>query len=141
MNLDRLVTALICVLAVGAVGAEMIKPDVIAPDYLVGRWSLEGKGSCGAQNAENVEFMANEVFHLDRGKRVDAVGFWQVKGNRVELHLVTSPHRISGAHPEYEGVFDYADLPIYVFGAEKDTFEAVVADGDEVHKRIAYRCQ
>lgn len=141
MYLKRFIAALICGLAVSAVGAETIKPDMVAPDYLVGRWSLEGKNSCGAQNAENVEFMANEVFHLDRGQRVDAVGFWRVMGNRVELHLVTSPHRISGAHPEYEGMFDYADLAIYVFDAEKDSFEAVVADGDEVHKRIAYRCQ
>ena len=113
----------------------------LSADYLVGRWSFEGSERCSAAGAEHVEFRENETFQVDRGKQVDAVGFWEVSESRIILHLVASPHRITSAHPEIAGLFDYGNLKLHTFDLEADSFTAVVASGDEVNKSKASRCR
>ena len=58
----------------------------------------------------------------------------------VDLHLVASPHRITGALHQHVGRYDYGHLAVFVFDAEKDSFDAIVPFRDEVRRRTLHRC-
>lgn len=127
---------LVSVAATGGAGAQ----TDVAKDYLVGTWSLEGIGDCNVAGSEHIEFGADDTVRIHRGSQVDAVGFWEATGNRVTLHLVASPHRITGALHHLSGRYGYADLAAFVFDAEKDSFNAMVPFADELRRRRAHRC-
>ena len=113
----------------------------LGTDYLVGKWSLEGGDRCQAVGAEHIEFRADDTLTLGRGGPADAVGFVELSDNRLDLHLVASPHRITGALDQYKGLYDYGNLAVFVFDAQPDSFDAIVPFQDEVRRRTVHRCQ
>ena len=134
-----------CALAFGMLAglhvADIAAETALGPDYLVGRWSLEGADRCNTVGAEHIELGADDTFKVDRGRQVDVIGFWELSGNRIDLHLVASPHRITAVLSDYPGRYGYDNLPVFAFDAQADSFEAVVPFGEEVRKRTVHRCR
>ncbi len=128
-------------LLAGMVSTGALSEATVGKDYLVGKWSLEGADRCQVAGAEHVEFRADDTLTLGRGGPADAVGFFELSDNRLDLHLVSSPHRITDALHQYKGRYGYGDLAVFMFDAEKDSFEAIVPFQDDVRRRTVHRCQ
>jgi hypothetical protein len=103
--LATLALALVAGIPAGAASAAA----TLDKAYLLGQWSLQGSERCKADGAEHIEFRADDTLTLGRGGPADAAGFFELTGNRLQLHLVASPHRISGDLPDYEGSFLFFD--------------------------------
>ena len=139
-NRDKLSTLALALLG-GIVSSGASAEATLGKDYLVGKWSLEGADRCQVAGAENVEFRADDTLTLGRGGPADAVGFFEISGDRLDLHLVASPHRISDVLPDYAGRYDYGHLAVFVFDAEQDSFQAIVPFEDDVRRRTVHRCK
>ena len=137
----KIIPILALTLLTGIVSSGVSAEATLAKDYLLGTWSLEGKDRCQTAGAEHVEFSADDTMTLRRGGPADAVGFFEISGDRLDLHLVASPHRINSALPDYEGRYDYGHLAVFVFDAEQGSFEAIVPFEDDVRRRTAHRCK
>jgi hypothetical protein len=114
---------------------------VLDEGYLIGNWSLEGADQCNVGGSEHIEFRADRTLTLGRGGEADAAGFFEVSGNRIDLHLVASPHRITGALHHMEGRYGYGDLAVFAFDPQQDSFEAIVPFRNDVNRRTVHRCQ
>jgi hypothetical protein len=139
----RKMTPALALIVLAGIGPSGASAEVtFGKDYLVGRWSLEGADGCQVPGAEHVEFRADDTLTLTRGGPADATGFFELSEKpRLDLHLVASPHRISGTLSDYEGRYDYGHLAVFLFDMEQDSFEAIVPFEDEVRRRMAYRCK
>lgn len=114
--------------------------EELTGSYLVGVWSFQGKDNCGVTGAEHVQFKLNRTFEHGRHGRVDSVGFWHVDENRIDMHAVTSPHRLDDTLLGYKGQYGYAHLPLFAFNIESDSFDAAAEHEAEIRMRTAYRC-
>ena len=110
-------------------------------DYLLGTWSLEGSDSCHSTGKENVEFRADNTLSLGSGGRADSAGFFELSGDRMDLHMVASPNRGSSAVPHEAGQYGYGHLAVFFFNVEQDSFEAVVPFEGDLRRRVAHRCK
>lgn len=128
------------VLTLCLVQGTAVLAEELSTSYLVGTWSFQGKENCRVAGAEHVQFKENGTFEHGPQARVDSVGFWHVDENRVELHLVSSPHRLDDTLLGYKGQYGYAYLPVFAFDIESDAFDAVVEHEGEIRKRTVYRC-
>ena len=60
--------------------------------YLQGRWALGiTEQACTQPDVEYFVFRDNGTFETGRAVKAEAVGFWQLDGHVIHLHLVTSP--------------------------------------------------
>ena len=139
-NRDKLSTLALALLG-GIVSSGASAEATLGKDYLVGNWSLEGSDRCNTAGVEHIAFRADDTLTLGRGGPADAVGFFEISGDRLDLHLVASPHRINPALPGYEGRYGYGHLAVFVFDAEQESFQAIVPFEDDVRRRTAYRCK
>jgi len=128
------------VLVLSLVQGTAALAEELSTSYLVGTWSFQGKENCRVAGAEHVQFKENGTFEYGGHGRVDSVGFWHVVENRLDLHLVTSPHRLDDTLLGYKGQYGYANLPVFAFDIESDAFDAVVEHEGEIRKRTTYRC-
>jgi hypothetical protein len=141
MRKRKMVTIVALTLMAGIVSSGVSAEATLGKDYLIGNWSLEGKDRCRKPGAEHVEFRNDDTMALGRGAEADAVGFFEISGDRLDLHMVASPHRINPALPGYEGRYGYGHLAVFVFDAERESFQAIVPFEDDVRRRTAYRCK
>ena len=125
--------------ASGANAADMV------PEYLNGNWVIGmTEQKCGAADAEYFVFNQNGTFEAGRSKKAEAVGFWQIDGDSVDLVFIASGAFFQDIHAElkgYENTFDSFDVKLIPFNVEDNRFEAVGVLGDEVNKGIAIRCK
>ena len=60
-------------------------------NYLHGKWVLGiGEQTCSAPDAEYFIFHDNGTFAAGRADNSEAVGFWQLDEETVQLHFVSS---------------------------------------------------
>ena len=123
----------------GANAADM------APKYLHGNWVIgTTEQKCGDPDAEYFVFNENGTFEAGRSNKAEAVGFWQMDGDIVNLVFIASGGFFQDIHAElnaYENKFDYFDVKLIPFNITDTRFEAVGVLGDEVNKGIAMRCK
>ena len=123
----------------GANAADMV------PEYLNGNWVIGmTEQKCGAADAEYFVFNQNGTFEAGRSKKAEAVGFWQIDGDSVDLVFIASGGFFQDIHAElkgYENTFDSFDVKLVPFNVKDNRFEAVGVLGDEVNKGIAIRCK
>ena len=123
----------------GANAADMV------PEYLHGNWVIGmTEQKCGAAGAEYFVFNQNGTFEAGRSKKAEAVGFWQIDGDSVDLVFIASGGFFQDIHAElkgYENTFDSFDVKLVPFNVKDNRFEAVGVLGDEVNKGIAIRCK
>ena len=123
----------------GANAADM------TPEYLYGNWAVgTTEQKCGDPDAEYFVFNENGTFEAGRSKKAEAVGFWQIDGDIVNLVFIASGGFFQDIHAElkaYENTFDYFDVKLIPFNVEDKRFEAVGVLGDETNKGVAIRCK
>ncbi len=117
---------------------------VMAPDHLHGKWVLGvSEQTCGAPNAEYFIFRDNGTFEAGRADRAEAVGFWQLGEETVQLHFVSSfgfYHDIAAELKDMQGQFHYLASKLLFFNVEDDRFDVVGVLEDQAQKGIAIRC-
>ena len=96
---------------------------VITSDYLLGRWSPEGKAGCASGRATHVVFHANGTLEAGRGRTVSTVGFWNVAKDRVVLHLLVAPSDERDAHPFYQQSYHYQYMAPTVLAVNPNSIE------------------
>ena len=113
------------------------------PGYLVGVWSLEGKGKCKTEGFEYVEFSADGTYKSGRLGRVELVGFWRMHSNDddIDIHVVTSLAFFGDEFSQYEGVFSYLNMSTVPTSVEKDEIKGVASFGDDLERFTASRCK
>ncbi len=80
-------------LSSGANAADMV------PAYLHEHWALgTSEQACDAPDVEYFIFRDNGTFETGRSGKAEAVGFWQIDGDVVHLHLVASPGSFADIH-------------------------------------------
>lgn len=111
--------------------------------YLKGHWSFDGPEKCGVADADYLKIQANGTFETGLRGEVKALGFWEVKGDLFNLHMITSPSffwETDAALKAFEGQYHYFDVKFIVFNVEANRFETVGALGNEMRKATLDRC-
>ena len=110
--------------------------------YLIGRWVLNAQ-DCSAPDAETIEFRKNGTFESTRAGKAEAVGFWGINADIVELHMVTSPAYFDNIEPTlgaFKDLYQYFQARMAVFNIQKDSFEAVGVLGNQLKRTRAVKC-
>ena len=114
-------------------------------EYLHGDWVIgTTEQKCGEADAEYFVFNQNGTFEAGRSNKAEAVGFWQIDGDRVYLVFIASGGFFQDIHAdlkEHENTFDAYDVKLIPFNVEDKRFEAVGVLGDETNKGVAIRCK
>ncbi len=117
----------------------------MAPEYLEGNWVIgPTEQKCNTADSEYFIFQNNGTFEAGRSGKAEAVGFWQIKGDVLNLDFISSPgffHDIHEELKEFENLFDYFSVKVVPFNVKKDRFEGVGVLGDQIQKGIAIRCR
>ena len=112
-------------------------------EYLTGRWVLDAQ-DCSAADVETIEFHKNGTFESTRAGKAEAVGFWGINTDILELHMVTSPAYFDDIEPTLEafkGLYQYFQARMAVYNIQKDSFEAVGVLGNQIERTRAVKCQ
>ena len=115
----------------------------VSEDYLYGRWVVGGQ-NCSSSSAEIYEFRKNGTFECTRTGRAEIVGFWGIKEDVLELHMVTSAGFYDDIHKDlsdFEGIYEYFEAKMVIFNTQKQGFETFGVLGNEIKRATAVRCQ
>ena len=112
-------------------------------EYLTGRWAIDAQ-DCSAADVETIEFRKNGTFESTRAGKAEAVGFWGINADIVELHMVTSPAYFDDVEPTleaFEGQYHYFKTRMAIYNIEKNSFEAIGVLGNQIKQARAVKCQ
>ena len=116
----------------------------LTAEYLGGLWVMGGKDQCKNEDREYLLLRENGTFESGRSDKAEAVGFWELKEDFLNLHLVTSPAFFKDVHEdmhEYDGQFHYFNMKVAAINFDGKSFEAIAIFGDQVKKSTAVRCE
>jgi hypothetical protein len=114
----------------------------VASDYLHGNWLLDtAEQACESSDAEYFIFRDNGSFETGRSGKAEAVGFWQLDGDVVHLHLVSSPSFYVDVLKEMSDQFHYFYARLVHFNVAEHRFEVVGVLGNQIRKGVATRCK
>ena len=113
----------------------------ISPDYLQGKWSLDGKDGCTSDASKYVLFRNNGTVEVGQGSRVTRVGFWKMTSdNTIVGHTLTSPTHHEDYHPFFRDSYRYEYMSPQVVSAEQDTFSVTIGSDLEKKTVTLVRC-
>jgi hypothetical protein len=115
----------------------------LSEEYVQGRWAINAQ-DCSSSNSEYIEIYRNGTYLSTRSGKAEVVGFWQLHGDILELHLLTSPAFYQDLYQslaEFKGQFEYFQGKMAVFNNRKDGFEAIGVIGDQMKRATAVRCK
>ena len=118
-------------------GAAVASADVDA-DAMVGNWAVNG--SCGDESIEHLEFRKDGSFQQMRGGTVEAMGFWTLNDEVVDLSLISSPAFFDEQLKGMTGKYFYFPVRVVPFNQQANSFEAVGLLGKEVLRALFERC-
>ncbi len=135
------ITTRIILVSIALVTAHTASAAELSAEYLVGRWSLDGKKACATDNFEYVAFRADGVLETGNRGKPGGAGFWELKERgEVIFHLASSP---AFHHKELEtlgGVYDHFDIRVLTYNVKDDQFGAIGLLGDQVARATFSRC-
>ena len=114
----------------------------LSVDYFSGRWVLDAQ-DCSSPTAEYIEFNKNGTFVGTRSEIAEVIGFWGLKEDNIELHMVTSPASFHDLHEElanFEGIYSYFQGQMLIFNSKEKSFEAYGVIGKEIKRTSAVKC-
>ena len=123
----------------GSVAGAAAGPD---SSWVAGDWAVDG--SCEGKDTEHVVLGDDGTVRSTMNGKVDAVGFWELEGDVVQLHLVSSPAFVAEFVDEKlpsEGGYYYFPIRIVVLNQTKNSFDAVGLLGQEFQTGKFTRCQ
>jgi hypothetical protein len=116
----------------------------MVPEYLHGNWVIgTTEQKCGDSDTEYFIFRQNGTFEAGRSNKAEAVGFWEIDGNILNLDFISSPRFFQDIRAEIKNFGDMLEFKVKLvpFNVEKDRFEAVGVLGEQLNKGIAIRCR
>jgi len=132
-----------CLLVLSVLFVPIVSAAELNADYFHGDWVINDQ-SCSSNTAEHIVFHENGTFMGSRDGIAEIVGFWSLKDDFIELHMVTSPASFQDLHKEmakFEGVYSYFQGRLLVFNQQKKSFEAYGVLGNESKRAAAVRCR
>ena len=114
----------------------------LSVDYLSGRWVIDAE-DCSSPTSEFIEFNKNSTFVGNRNGTAEIVGFWVLKEDNVELHMVSSPasfHDLNKDLANFDGIYSYFEGRMLIFNLQEKSFEAYGVVGKEIKRASAVRC-
>jgi hypothetical protein len=114
----------------------------LSVDYISGRWVIDAE-SCSSSTSEFIEFNKNGTFVGTITGIAEIVGFWVLKEDKIELHMVTSPasfHDLNKDLAQFDGIYSYFDGRMLIFNNQEKSFEAYGVVGKEIKRASAVRC-
>lgn len=115
----------------------------LSAEYLFGRWVINEQ-NCGSADSEYIVLRKNRTFETARAEKVEAVGFWGLKDDVVELHMVASPASFADINGElvgYDGLYYYFQARVVVINIQPNRFDAIGVLGDVIDRAYAVRCR
>lgn len=137
------ISKLFIALAAATVASVASAADKVSPDYLVGRWSLEGQPACHGPmpDAEFIIFDRDGGFRSYRRGQLESAGFWHLGDEYMEFHVVSSAGILNPELKEYIGSFSMASIDAMETKVEKDHLELAVRLGDKMDHWKLDRCK
>jgi hypothetical protein len=115
----------------------------LSADYIYGRWVIDDP-DCSSPDSEYMEFNKNGTFEGTRTGQAEIVGFWGLKEDILDLHMVTSLAFFDDLNKNlagFEGSYSYFQGRMVIFNTQDNSFEAFGVIGDEIKRTAAKRCQ
>ena len=114
----------------------------LSEDYFTGRWVINSQ-NCSSSTSEYIDFNKNGTFIGIRSDIAEIIGFWVLKEDNIELHMVTSPasfHDINKDLTQFDGIYRYFDGKMLIFNTKEKSFEAFGVIGKEIKRTSAVKC-
>ena len=137
-----LLAVALAILTAGAVSP--VRATDLTAEYLEGLWVIGGKDQCKNSDREYILLLENGTFENGRSGKAEAVGFWSLSEDFLNLHLVSSPAFFKDLHKdlhEYDGAFHYFHIKVAAINFDGKSFEAIAIIGDQIKKSTAVRCE
>ena len=115
----------------------------ISAEYLFGRWVINEQ-NCSSADSEYIILRENRTFESTRAEKIETVGFWGLKDDVVELHMVASPASFADINGElvgYDGLYYYFQARVVVLNSQPNRFDAIGVLGDKIDRAYAVRCR
>lgn len=80
---------------------------LLSDEYILGKWSTDGKAGCTSDEATNVTFHDNHTLESGKGGAVTTLGFWHIGDGKVIVHLLVSPTPGRESHPFFQQNYYY----------------------------------
>jgi hypothetical protein len=112
-------------------------------DHLLGRWVIDAK-DCSSKESEYIIYKPDGTFEYSRSGATEIVGFWELKGDLLDMHMVSSPAYFQDIHKELKdlkGVYGYYHAKLVLFNVEKTSHQVVGVMGNEIKKGKAIKCK
>ena len=114
---------------------------LVSPDYLQGKWGLDGKESCASATSKYVLFRNNGTVEVGRGDQVTRVGFWKITSdNTIVGHTLTAPTHHEDYHPFFRDSYRYEYMSPQVVSTEQDAFSVIIGSDLEKKTVTLTRC-
>ncbi|MBL8667165.1 MAG: hypothetical protein JNM48_06860 [Rhodospirillales bacterium] len=137
----RPVVAAVCtVLAFGTAAAAQDGPSPSLTDAgVIGTWAVN-EGQCSDPNAEFIIFSKDGTVESIRNGQTDAVGFWKLQDDKLQLNVLAPPARLDERLKDVDGYYPF-DIVIAPYDIQPDKFLAVGILGDQVRYGKFARCK
>jgi hypothetical protein len=135
-------SVLVFIALVSQAGIAFAAEKALSDEYLKGRWTTDGKAGCTSDQATYVVFDTNHTLQAGKGESVSTVGFWQIGGDRVIVHLLVSPEPGREAHPFFQQNYHYQYMSPKILAIRSDGIDYTYDTGVEAgNKRTLTRCR
>ena len=121
--------------------------DQVPDNYLPGTWAIGGAAACGTPVAEHLTFDADGTFEAAQAGTANAVGFWHLVEDVLDLHIVSSPaffddpgSDVDNALSNFAGQYEYFYAKGLLFDIEQDGFRMVATMGNRLRGANYSRC-
>jgi hypothetical protein len=114
--------------------------DGLSTEYLKGAWSMDGPAGCTSPELPRIRFEGDGTFSVHVGARADAVGFWSLVGDVLDLHLIAAPQVTGRTVAGVDASYSYGFHQANVSGVQPNEFLTVSGGGPNLGRRTFTRC-
>ena len=114
--------------------ASMANAMELNEEFFHGSWVVN-ETSCGSTSAEFIVFDKNGTFKGSRDGKAEIVGFWNLKDDYIDLHMVTSPAFFKDIHKDmvkFEDSYGYFPGRLLIFNQQNKSFLLITSELPEV---------
>ncbi|MFO1066979.1 MAG: hypothetical protein U1E14_00460 [Geminicoccaceae bacterium] len=107
--------------------------------YLVGTWSTGDAAACTDPATERSVFRADGTFATERNGKAVAVGFWTLRDDKLDMHVLANNNTIPELEP-LDADYGYYVLHGLVFDVTDNSYRMVQSIGSHLQGVNAVRC-
>jgi hypothetical protein len=126
--------SLACLAVSGTAGAASLTNE-----NLVGTWALDDD-QCGQEKSELITFRKTGVVESTRGGRVEAVGFWKLNNDTIQMSVLAPPAVFHEKLKDVEGYHPF-NITVVAFDITGESFGGVGLLAEQVRRAKFTRCK